>query len=114
MAPNQIKSMSLRSLRELRDTMMSTEYLDRLESEPAETKRRSAETLLTVQSAFLRLRNAELAAIRDTLTENEAALDAGRKALEHTLEDLDDLHAFLDDVGHFLNILGKIVSIVRP
>ena len=114
LAPHEIRTMSLRGLRELRAAMMSIEYIDRLDDAPPDEKRRSADVLLAVQSAYLRLRNKKLGQIRDALTDNADALAKGQIALERSLKGLDDLHAFLDDASHFINLLGRVISVVRP
>ncbi|MGI9336371.1 MAG: hypothetical protein ACR2RL_24745 [Gammaproteobacteria bacterium] len=114
MAPHEIRSMSLRGLRELRDAMMSIDYMDRLDTAPPDEKRRSADVLVAVQSAYLRLRNEKLTGVRGALNENSDALAKGQAALERSLQGLDDLHAFLDDASHFLNIVARVVNVIRP
>jgi hypothetical protein len=112
MTPSEIKKQTVSQLQKTFLKMMSPEWDVALEDQPKNVVADAAKKMLAVQRARLRMENAELASILEKLKENEVALLKGKKALEDSLEDLEDVKNVLQMTSAFLEIVGRIVAIV--
>ena len=112
MTPSEIKKQTISQLQKTFLKMMSPEWDVALEGQPKNVVADAAKKMLAVQRARLRMENAELASILEKLKENEEALLKGKKALEDSLEDLEDVKNVLQMTAAFLEIVGRIVAIV--
>ena len=110
MAPSGIRKQTLRELREIFLKMTSAEWDIALEGKPEKTVAKAARELLRVQSARLRLGNAELANIRDKLVENEDALEKGRAQVSKAFLRLQKVKAVLDAVSSFVGVVARVVA----
>ena len=112
MTPSEISNQTLEQLRETFLTMTSPEWDLALMGKPEDVVNDAAKTLLLVQSARLRLENAELADIKDKLVENEKALDEGRVQLNKSLESLDQIENVLNAITSLVDVVARIVPLV--
>jgi len=112
MSPSDLKSMTLSQLRETRSALSKYEYLLEVEKLSPEKRAEAALVSDSVQMAFLKMRNAELAEIRDKLIQNEKELESGTKSVKIALEDLKKVENILSVVGSFVGIVGKIIPLV--
>ena len=111
MPPSEIRDTTLRQLRETFLVMTSAEWDLELLGKPKNVVDAAAKNLLRVSSARLRLANAKLADIRDSLIENEEDLEQGRKQVSKSLSKLNDVKAVLDAVSSFLGIVGRVIAL---
>ncbi len=112
MSPSDIKAMTLSQLRAARKAMFSAQWMLALEGADAEARADAARCMLAVNHAIMSLENQQLADIRDRLTANEAALNAGAQALSKALDDLSKVKNVLTAITGFLGTVGKVVSLL--
>jgi hypothetical protein len=112
MTASEISSQTLEQLRATFLKMTSPEWDLALMGKPDDVVNESAKTLLLVQSARLRLENAELAGIRDKLVENEKGLEEGRVQLNKSLERLDQIEGVLNAITSFVDVVARVVPLV--
>jgi hypothetical protein len=65
-----------------------------------------------VQQARLALENAQLAAIRDRLVENDQALSEGRRRVQQALANLQAVQEVVAAVSACVEVVGRVVSLV--
>lgn len=109
MTPNELKSATLKQLRETREAMLNLEYLLALEGLSPEQKSESAVALSDIQLAYLTLRNTKIADIRNRLEDNNKDLRNGIKTLKRALKDLSDTQAIIGAAAAFLSVVAKII-----
>ncbi len=114
MTPSEIKKQTISQLQKTFLKMMSPEWDVALEGQPKNVVADAAKKMLAVQRARLRMENAELASILEKLKENEDALVKGKKALEDSLKDLEDVKNVLKSTAAFLEIVGRIRAPLKP
>jgi hypothetical protein len=112
MAPSALRKKTLAELRKALTAMMSPEWDLALDGKTDEELNEAARALLAVQRARLRLGNAKLAEIRDSLRDDEKALQTGIEFLDEALEDLGDVERVLEATALLLAVVGRIVDIV--
>jgi hypothetical protein len=110
MAPNEILKETLASLRETRRKLMSQDWHDAIEGKAPAERRKAAMALFQVQEALLVLGNAELAAIRDKLKENEKELLKGTKNLYKALGNLKRVKKVLETITALLKVAARIAG----
>jgi DNA repair exonuclease SbcCD ATPase subunit len=111
MAPYELKKLTVQELGKTRNAMASPEYLWEIEKLSAEKQRESALLQHQVQLAHLKMRTAELAAIRDQLIANEEGLNHGIESVQTVLADLKKVEQILETVTVFLTVVGKVISL---
>jgi hypothetical protein len=94
-----------------RNAMLSPAWDSALEHATAAQKARAAHTLLRIQSAYLRLGNAELEDIRDALVFHREALLAGKKELEKALKKMNRVRPVLDATAKLLALVARVVTL---
>ncbi|MCC6262082.1 MAG: hypothetical protein IT169_00775 [Bryobacterales bacterium] len=110
--PHKLRDAMKRSLRDTLDRMDSDEYVFALDALP-EAKRNAA--LITrgeVFRAWRKLTNLELAAIRDELVRNEAALRVATASLNEASQDLANIEKILNAATAFLTVAAKALPIL--
>mgnify|MGYP001108474654 CR=1 FL=1 len=112
MAPYELRGMTVKQLSEIRKAMTADVYRWEIEKLPMEKQKESAWMLHLTQTALLKMRNAELSAIRDQLLVNEADLTTGTSQLQQVLDDLTKTEHILTQVAGFLKIVARIVPLV--
>lgn len=112
MAPFELKDLTARQLGKIRNAMGKPAYLLALDLLPADKRKESALLQQQVQLALLKMRNAELAEIRDQLTALELELTAGATQVEAVLADLQKTEEILRVVNGFLGVVGRIITLV--
>lgn len=112
MAPHELKDLTARQLGKIRNAMGKPAYLLGLDLLPADKRTESALLQQQVQLALLKIRNAELAAIRDQLAALEPELTAGASQVEGVLADLQKTEEILRVVNGFLGVVGRIITLV--
>ena len=105
MTPGQIRTETIKQLRETKAKMLDLEFQLSLEKEPPEVRREAAVSLSNTEVAVLKLRAAELAEIRDQLAANEADLKRPAESLKKVKEVLAAASAFLGIVGRIVKLL---------
>jgi hypothetical protein len=111
MAPYELKKLTVQELGKARNAMASPEYLWEVEKLSAEKQRESALLQHQVQLTHLKMRTAELAAIRDQLIANEEGLTHGIELVQTVLADLKKVEQILGTVTSFLTVVGKVISL---
>jgi hypothetical protein len=99
------------ALGKARNAMLSPEWDSALDGATDAQKLQAARTLLRVQSAYLRLGNAELEEIRDALIFHREALLAGKKELERTLRGLKKVRRVLETTARFVALVARVVTL---
>ncbi len=112
MTANELKNATLKQLREAREAMLELEYLIALESLPKKEQREAALLLSNIQYAYLKLRKAKIAEIREKLDANSKDLQKGIAALSKTLQNLSKAKAIIGAAAKLLSIVGRIVSLL--
>lgn len=112
MAPSETRDRTLQELRRLRTAMMSAEWMLSLEAADEATRQAAARQLLRTQQAIVKLENAELAAIRDQLIANEAALAQGTADLRKALRKVAEVKQLLETAAAVLKIVGRVVALL--
>lgn len=112
MAPYELKDLTARQLGKIRNAMGKPAYLLALDLLPADKRTESALLQQQVQLALLKMRNSELAAIRDQLAALEPELTAGASQVEGVLADLQKTEEILRVVNGFLGVVGRIITLV--
>jgi hypothetical protein len=110
--PSEIRSATLQQLRAVREDMMSAEWDLSMSAQTAAVKTAAAKKLVNVERAILALENADLAAIRDKLVENEGDLLAGTAALARARQNLAKVQEVLQAVGVLISIAAKVAKFV--
>ena len=113
-APSEIRKQTVRQLRQIFLKMTSPEWDLALVGKPDEVVSDAAKALLQVQRTRLRLGNAELAEIRDTLIENEEALEEGRQQVSQALQNLHHIKTVLKAVSSFLHVVHLLTEDPGP
>jgi hypothetical protein len=99
------------ALGKARNAMLSPEWDAALDGATDAQKLKAARTLLRVQSAYLRVGNAELEDIRDALVSHGEALLAGKKQLEKTLRSLGQVRQVLETTAQFVALVARVVAL---
>lgn len=99
------------ALGKARNAMLSPEWDSALDGATDAQKLQAARTLLRVQSAYLRLGNAELEDIRDALVSHREGLLAGKKELEKTLRGLKQVRRVLESTAQFVALVARVVAL---
>jgi hypothetical protein len=111
-APSELKDMTLKELRAARKAMLSGPWKVFIQKQPLEVRRDAAHKAVDIEQAILELENADLAAIRDKLVENEDDLLAGVKALAKARQNLAKVQVVLEALGTLLAIAAKVAKFV--
>jgi hypothetical protein len=111
-APSELKDMTLKELRAARKAMLSGPWKVFIQKQPLEVRREAAHKAVDIEQAILELENADLAAIRDKLVENEDDLLAGVKALAKARQNLAKVQVVLEALGTLLAIAAKVAKFV--
>jgi hypothetical protein len=111
-APSELKDMTLKELRAARKAMLSGPWKVFIQKQPLEVRRDAAHKAVDIEQAILELENADLAAIRDKLVENENDLLAGVKALAKARQNLAKVQVVLEALGTLLAIAAKVAKFV--
>jgi hypothetical protein len=111
-APNELKNLTLKQLRETREAMLELDYLMALEELSDEKQRDAALELSRTQSAYLRLRKTALEEIRKKLEENEKELLSGIESLQKTLTDLTKVEQIIAATAKLLGVVGRVIRII--
>ncbi len=112
MAPYELKNLTVRRLGEIRNAMLTLEYMWEFQKLPPEKQHEGGLYLHRVQMAFIVMRAAELNSIRDQLVALEAELIDGANAVQQVLGDLKKTENIMAVVAGFLNITGRILSLL--
>ena len=111
MAPYQLRNLIEGDLNEIFRRMTSPEWLDEVDTATPARKKKAALALLDVQLMRLRIRNAQLAALREALSENESRLKSASEGLADALQDLADVSNFLNKVTKVVDVAKRILGI---
>jgi hypothetical protein len=82
-----------------------------LEKKSEKTKEKAAKVRLQIHHRIQELENAELAALKDALVQNESALDKGREDLAKALESLNKTTAVLRAASGLLNVVARVLAL---
>ena len=99
------------ALGKMRNAMLSPEWDAALDGATDAQKLQAARTLLRVQSAYLRLGNAELEEIRDALVSHRESLLAGKKELEGALRSLKRVRRVLEATAQFVALVARVIPL---
>lgn len=110
MTPGEMRRKTLSELRRTRRNMMSAEWLDRVADLPDAERAAAATALLDVCLAIRRLENADTAAIRRQLADNQKELERGLAALQRAGEKLTRTRNYLKAATALLTVVGKVVK----
>lgn len=112
MTPAEIRNATLSQLRSARTAMLSAEWTLSLEGKDSKTQAKAARQFMRVHHAVQKLGNAELAAIKDALLQNESALAQGREKLAKALENLNRTKSVLQAAGKLLDIVSRVAALI--
>jgi ABC-type phosphate transport system auxiliary subunit len=112
MTPGEIRSETLKQLRQTLLIMLSPEWDVALQGKSKKLVTQASVELLRVQRARLQLANAELSEIRDDLIANEADLEKARDRLVTALDGLQRTKNVVNAVSAFVDVVTKVVAIV--
>jgi len=90
--------------------MNSAEWVLGLEDQDGATRHAAAVALLDVQSAKVRLEQAQLEDIRDRLSANEAELAGACRDLERALKSLERVRAILDQARRLTGVVATVMA----
>ena len=109
MTLHQLKLATVKQLKETREAMLEWDYLVALEKLPAADRRRAALQLSQVQLAYLRLRAARMADIREGLDANRVELQTGIRELRRALGQARRVGGVLRAVEKVLTAVERIL-----
>lgn len=112
MAPYEIKDQTASLLWRIKLSLVNPEFKMYAENLPEEQKHGLILLRSKVNTAHNRMRNSELAAIRDQLAALEPELTAGASQVEGVLADLQKTEEILRVVNGFLGVVGRIITLV--
>jgi hypothetical protein len=113
MDPSTLYSQTLSQLGAIELSMTSPAGDALIQAAAPADHQKAIQTLLDVHEARLALGNASLQAIADKLKANEAALVAGTKAVQASLNALNNLAQILNTVSTLVGIVAQIVTLIK-
>jgi hypothetical protein len=109
--PGETRDQLIRDLRAARSDLMSADWLTMIRVAPKAQRREAAENLMKVQLALLDLENEALAAFRDDLVANEAAITSSTASMKTALAKLETVTKVLKAVTGFLEVVARVVKL---
>lgn len=110
--PHKLRDAMKRSLKETLDRMDSDEFVFALDALPEVERNAALITRGEVFRAWRKLTNLELAAIRDELVRNEAALREATASLNEAIQGLAKVEKILNAATAFLMAASKVLPLL--
>ena len=110
--PRSLKRELLTSLRDSRNAMMTQEWIDTLKDKSPGTRFDAFDRFMGLVESILKLENARLAAIRDRLASNEAAIRKGTARLNEAIEDLRKVSKVMGAVAQGIKLVDRVLGVV--
>jgi hypothetical protein len=105
-------STTLITLSNLRNFMMSEEWIEAVNQAPLNVKKQAFSASFQVQHAINVLSNQILSDIADEMAEQDAAIIAATQSLSDSLENFKKVSTVLASIGKLLGVIAQIVSLV--
>lgn len=99
-------------LRALNDKLNSAEFLVEVDKLDKAEQAKVGKLMFAASLAYVKLKTAALAPLREALQQNTAELDGATKSLAETLADFTNIKPVLDGATAFLKVFARIVALV--